>query len=907
MKHFLFIGMSLIVCTSIFSQQLPTGVIMKDIPGGTFTMGSNSLTGSPDQKAASPEHQVTLSAYTISEAEITNAQYVVFLNEAFAGGLIEIFTGTAGPDNGKELIRGTATSEYSGKVLYNLEGIRVLKDHEDNTDDNPFTGVVEPENPINISYIGFNSQTNQFYVKDPHNATDFHWVNLCDYQNYSETNTGVFEGSTLNDFADWSGAGSNLSDELEGWTEANPTAATKLPNLAAVSSWPVTFVRWYGAWAFADYYDMSVPTEAQWENAAKGGQNFDFGVYDGTDLTDANWNDAQLATATGHVRAAISGTANPFGLYNLAGNCWEWMADNYVAPYSTDAVTDPLIEVEGSTLRSWRGGAWNYHEETLQSALRFSDEEDRGNDHFGFRVAGVQATTTGSTWDGSESSLWTNVDNWAGGAVPTASDNVVIPTTTNDPVISGDAAVKDLDINTDVNITIESGGALAIFGDATGSGKLTVNRNVTGNGGYSILGAPVSGALVSHLNADYLYQYAEPTAIFDAPMGMMLPGKGYFVGYNAASPEVTLSGTPISGAQSMMVTRESDGFNLIANPYAAAISIELFLANSQNSAALDGTVYFWDDGGQNNGQLRGGDYITTNGLGSVGTSIVDLGDGISGLQGTTAAQNGFITSSQGFFVNTSTATDVQFTADMQVETAGANADANHYRKTGAEKMLLKLSLSDGLVSQEMLIGMTENATYDRDHGIDALKFSQSEHMSVFSLIGNERYAIQGIPPTLVYDESNLVELGYEVKNSGAYQWSVVESLNLFDEYEVTLFDRSNNTRIPLHEAASYSFDTNAGAALDRFQIALTRKGVLGIVDQGLLKVYGTSNVLQMEYALDGQQSLSIYNLAGKKILEDNIVFAGHKANLVNHQLKNKTIYILRINGKSIKFLLDVKD
>ncbi len=128
-------------------------------------MGSNSLTGSPDQKAASPEHQVTLSAYTISEAEITNAQYVVFLNEAFAGGLIEIFTGTAGPDNGKELIRGTATSEYSGKVLYNLEGIRVLKDHEDNTDDNPFTGVVEPENPINISYIGFNSQTNQFMLK----------------------------------------------------------------------------------------------------------------------------------------------------------------------------------------------------------------------------------------------------------------------------------------------------------------------------------------------------------------------------------------------------------------------------------------------------------------------------------------------------------------------------------------------------------------------------------------------------------------------------------------------------------------------------------------------------------------------------------------------------------------------
>ena len=55
-------------------------------------------------------------------------------------------------------------------------------------------------------------------------------------------------------------------------------------------------------------------------------------------------------------------------------------------------MTDPLIEVQGSTLRSWRGGSWNYHQETLQSAIRFSDEEDRGNDHFGFRIAGAFQT-----------------------------------------------------------------------------------------------------------------------------------------------------------------------------------------------------------------------------------------------------------------------------------------------------------------------------------------------------------------------------------------------------------------------------------------------------------------------------------------------------------------------------------
>ena len=389
----IYILVFLCIGTSLFAQDLPGSINMKEVPGGVFTMGSNSLLGSPDQQAAAPEHELTISPFSMSEAEITNDQYVEFLNSAFADGLVEINVGEQGPDNGKRLVQGTSASSYPGKTLYTLDGIRVMKDHDDGDGDgNPFTGVIEPENPLNIPYIGFDETRSQFYVKNPHDVNDFHWYNICTYKDYG-TNPNTTIDPEKNDFEDWSGGGNLLSDELFGWTESDPSAATKLPTLEEVTGWPVTFIRWWGAQAFADYYGMTLPSEAQWEMAAKGGQNFIYAVHDGNDVNDANWNQANLKIATYHVRSAISGSANPFGLYNLAGNAWEWIADNYLAPYDTDVITDPLIEVAESTIRCWRGGSWNYHEATLQSAIRFFDDEDRGNDHFGFRIAGTASST----------------------------------------------------------------------------------------------------------------------------------------------------------------------------------------------------------------------------------------------------------------------------------------------------------------------------------------------------------------------------------------------------------------------------------------------------------------------------------------------------------------------------------
>ena len=355
---------------------VPDSINMVMITGGTFTMGNNSLLG--PQAGQATEHTVTLSDFTMSEAEITNEQYVTFLNSAYENGLIEVITGTIGLDSGKKIIVGSATSSYEGKVLYSLEGTRVMKDHDNaDGDNNAFTGTIEPENPLNIAYIGFNSITNTFYVKDPKDPNDFNWENLCNYYDYGTVPNQYDTSVQKNDFANWS--------ELSGWSSLTPQNATNLPLKEDVSAYPVTFIRWWGAKAFALFYDVSLPSEAQWEFAAKGGQNFTYAVYDGSTTSDANWNQLNTHPATHHVRAAISGNPNPYGLYNLGGNVWEWMEDNY-KPYDSGSVVDPIVLDSSSTTRSWRGGSWNYHEATLETAGRYFDDEDKGNDHFGFRI-----------------------------------------------------------------------------------------------------------------------------------------------------------------------------------------------------------------------------------------------------------------------------------------------------------------------------------------------------------------------------------------------------------------------------------------------------------------------------------------------------------------------------------------
>jgi formylglycine-generating enzyme required for sulfatase activity len=127
-----------------------------------------------------------------------------------------------------------------------------------------------------------------------------------------------------------------------------------------------------------------LPTEAEWEYAARAGTTtrFSYGDDPGyTQLGNYAWYPANSGSQT---HAVGQKQANPWGLYDMAGNVWEWCSDWY-ATYPGGSLTDPVGPASGS-LRVLRGGGWGYDGQYCRSADRGYDTPDfRLNDR-GFRA-----------------------------------------------------------------------------------------------------------------------------------------------------------------------------------------------------------------------------------------------------------------------------------------------------------------------------------------------------------------------------------------------------------------------------------------------------------------------------------------------------------------------------------------
>ncbi|HWG45062.1 MAG TPA: formylglycine-generating enzyme family protein [Gemmataceae bacterium] len=306
----------------------PPGMVR--IPGGAFSMGTDSELGWPDEK---PAHRVRVDAFWMDETEITNAQFRQFVE---ATGYV---TTAEKPPDAEEILRQLP----------------------------PGTPSPTEEKLVPASLV------------------------------FTPTDGPV----PLKDFSLW-----------WKWTPAADWRHPEGPgsNLDGKDDHPVVHVSWFDAAAFAKWAGKRLPTEAEWEFAARGGLEGKSYVWGDEKPSDtaifANiWQGEfphKNTAADGYERTAPvkSYRANGYGLYDMAGNVWEWCADWYqrdlyrrrasqamtVNPTGPPRSADPARPF--TPQRVQRGGSFLCHDNycsRYRPSARHGCSPDTGMSHVGFR------------------------------------------------------------------------------------------------------------------------------------------------------------------------------------------------------------------------------------------------------------------------------------------------------------------------------------------------------------------------------------------------------------------------------------------------------------------------------------------------------------------------------------------
>lgn len=201
---------------------------------------------------------------------------------------------------------------------------------------------------------------------------------------------------------DVSGDLSPITAEVEGF--GTQTLFEKNPNWnvrydSALGKWvpvldktdvPMSYVTWYGAKAYADWIGGELPTEAQWEYACRAGTTtaWSFGG-DYSMISEYAWCDENSKndgpSEVGQLKP------NPWGLYDMHGNLYEWVNDWFDSNYgienlTSDTVVEDPVGPESSLYKVIKGGSWFNYWHYLRSGYRNVYFPAGASDSNGFRV-----------------------------------------------------------------------------------------------------------------------------------------------------------------------------------------------------------------------------------------------------------------------------------------------------------------------------------------------------------------------------------------------------------------------------------------------------------------------------------------------------------------------------------------
>jgi formylglycine-generating enzyme required for sulfatase activity len=167
------------------------------------------------------------------------------------------------------------------------------------------------------------------------------------------------------------GCTSNPNPSDNGWGRGNRPVINVSWNDAQ------EYVRWLSQRTGHTYRLL---TEAEWEYAARAGTTTAYYTGDSISAQQASFNSSST-------RPVGSYAPNNFGLYDMAGNVWQWVQDCYADSYVGHASDGSAFETGNCSDRVIRGGSWNYFPQVLRSAFRFRFSPSFRYFFLGFRLA----------------------------------------------------------------------------------------------------------------------------------------------------------------------------------------------------------------------------------------------------------------------------------------------------------------------------------------------------------------------------------------------------------------------------------------------------------------------------------------------------------------------------------------
>ena len=414
----------------------------------------------------------------------------------------------------------------------------------------------------------------------------------------------------------------------------------------------------------------------------------------------------------------------------------------------------------------------------------------------------------GVSWTGSVDSDWGKAGNWNNNSVPGSTDDISIPATAHDPVISSGtgANCKNLSVSPDASLTVNAGGSLITSGNVSGSVDVKMDIN---SGQWHFISAPVSGIQSGMFAGNYLQLYSESLhqwediTVLDHNLSAV---HGFSLWYNAGGKgpgtTFTFSGTPFTGTQNYTLSfteysssgDANEGANLVGNPYPSYLD--------WNQVSGYGSKYTWNEDGSFDAY----------------TAIEGYGNG-----------SRYVAPMEGFFVVTnSNGTEFNLTNAMRTHTS-SDKEATVFSKG------IVLSANSQNYSDALYIVFDQSANENFELPRDAWKFISGTTgiCQIWSQCPDGNLAVDVRP------ETKSIQLGFANNEAGTYSIGIQE---IADISTAILEDTKLNIFHDLSEGA-YSFDWRLNDDETRFKLHLNTTAVQEINGSAVQAYVAGGNII----------------------------------------------------------------